>query len=79
MLRLGIPLALFLMLLTLSACASKAVGTTPRSITFSGVSSYNLEETTTKAQVHCMQHDRDAEFIPDDRPDGIATFKCVDR
>ena len=77
--RIGILLALLLMLLTLSACSSNAISTTPRSIIFQGVNIYNIEETTTKAQVHCMQYSRDAEFIPDDRPDGRATFKCVDR
>ncbi len=77
--RIGILLALLLMLPALSACASKMISTTPRSIIFAGVTLYNIEETTTKAQVHCMQYSRDAEFIPDDRPDGRATFKCVDR
>ena len=77
--RVGILLAILLMLPMLSACASSAISTTPRSVIFSGVTMYNIEETTTKAQVHCMQFGRDAEFIPDDRPDGRATFKCVDR
>ncbi len=76
--RIGILLALLLMLPALSACASKMISTTPRSIIFSGVTVTNIGETTTKAQAHCQQHGRGAEYVPDDRPDGLATFKCVD-
>ena len=64
---------------TATGCASSQMAATPRSVVYNGVSAMTIEETTMKAQVHCSQFGRDAELVPDDRGDGRATFRCVDR
>ena len=68
-----------LALLTIAGCQSQQMAASPRSIVFNGVSDYSIQETMVKAQVHCSQHGRDAELVPDDVADGRATFRCVDR
>lgn len=70
---------LILPVLVLAGCSSTQQAATPRSIMFAGVSDYSIEETTLKAQVHCQQFGRDAEFVADETPDGRAAFNCVDR
>ncbi len=54
---------------------------TPESIVLSGGGSHedHWDAMTAQAQLHCTQYDRDAKLIPDDVPDGIVTFACVDR
>ena len=52
----------------------------PETIVLSGGRSLeDMEVMTDQAQLHCAQHDRDAELIPDDVPDGVVTFACVSR
>lgn len=64
---------------TLAGCQSVEMASTPRTITFSNVGTYTIKETTDNAQKHCQKFGRDAELVPDSNPDGIATYKCVDR
>ncbi|WP_404404872.1 hypothetical protein [Pelagibacterium halotolerans] len=65
--------------LALSGCSATQTASTPRSVMYAGVGSFNIGETTAEAQAYCEQYGRDAEYIPDDRPDGNASFRCVDR
>lgn len=60
-----------------SSCQSVELAATPRSITFAQVGTETIGEATAKAQAHCRQYGRDAEFIPDGIADGRATFRCV--
>jgi hypothetical protein len=70
-----LPLAVIL----LAGCQSTQMASTPRSVTYGGVSDFTIQETTTKAQVHCSQFGRDAELVPDGVNDGRATFRCIDK
>lgn len=70
---------LLLSLFALAGCQSTEMASTPRSIIFDGVSRETIADTTVKAQAHCEKFGRDAEFVPDDNPDGRSQFKCVDR
>lgn len=63
----------------IAGCSSTMSANTPRSVMFSNVMEYNIAETTAQAQAYCDRYGRDAEYIPDDRPDGNASFRCVDR
>lgn len=63
----------------LASCQSVEIASTPRSVSYNGVDSYTMKETSAKAQAHCAKNGRDAEFVPDGVPDGMATYKCVDR
>lgn len=65
--------------LVLSGCSPTQTASTPRSVMFANVGDFNIAETTRMAQQHCEAQGRDAEYIPDDRPDGNASFRCVDR
>ncbi|GAB2209126.1 hypothetical protein ROS1_59440 [Roseibium sp. ROS1] len=63
-------------LLPLGACQTEALKT-PASISFNHVDIFNIQDTADEAQEHCQQYGKNAEFIPDDRPDGMAHFRCV--
>ena len=62
-----------------AACSPAVLSATPRSITLDHVNRMTIEDATAEAQAHCQKYNRDAELVPDDSPDGRATFKCVDR
>ncbi|MCH8111976.1 MAG: hypothetical protein IH905_08505 [Proteobacteria bacterium] len=65
--------------------AFRTKSATPQNIVLSGLRSRvwgdqdDLTRASTQARLHCSQYDRDAEYIPNDVPDGVATFECVDR
>ncbi|MEX3008366.1 hypothetical protein [Hoeflea sp. TYP-13] len=61
----------------LSGCQSTPVATTPASITFKDTYQMNLGETTARAQEHCKQYGKNAQYVPDGIQDGITTFHCV--
>lgn len=63
----------------MAGCQTSEIGGTPRSVSYNFVNELTMRDATTKAQAHCQQYNRDAELVPDSNPDGIATFKCVDR
>lgn len=64
---------------TLAACAPagpKLEATTPR-IVISGASGVHFYSAVGMAQAECEAFGLHAEFVPDDVPDGQATFICV--
>ena len=72
-------MTLCLALFTLAGCESVPIAQSPRSYVAGNVATWNFTEAANAAQAHCDSHGRDAEYVPDDRPDGKATWKCVDR
>lgn len=65
--------------IAVAGCQSVEMASTPRSIMFNNVGEATIKDTSDKAQAHCARSGRDAELVPDGVPDGMATFKCVDR
>ena len=63
---------------SLGACVKPQVaGKSAGSITFKGAMTYNIGEQYELAEAHCQTYGKTAEEVPDDRPDGMHTFKCV--
>lgn len=62
-----------------TGCTPTIIASTPRSVTLDHVNKNSFNEATQKAQEHCAQNGRDAEYVPDNVEDGNATWKCVDR
>ena len=62
---------------SLSGCAPQIAGASGGSITFSNATHFNIGEQYRMAEEHCNKHGKTAEEVPDSRPDGMHTFKCV--
>ena len=63
--------------ITLVGCATPSpMLATKAGISFQNVLQTRLPEVSQQAQAHCQKYGKDARYIPDNRPDGIATFTC---
>ena len=80
----GLAMKIFIYLLAaifLPGCAfpsPEIKASTPRTVMMKHVTSRNLGEALSLAEKECMKHDKHATYTPDNSPDGMATFECVD-
>ena len=69
--------AIAVVAVSLSGCAPRIAGASGGSITFSNATHFNMGKQYRLAEDHCNKFGKTAEEVPDSRPDGMHTFKCV--